>query len=259
MTFFPKKKLGQNFLVNTRIAIVEAAHASGKNVLEIGPGHGILTNELCKKAKRVIAVEKDSRLYDELSSLPKKKNLELIRGDFFDVEKGLDLSKIDIVISNIPYNLSSKIIEWLAYSKKEAILCMQREFVEHMLAHKGSKKYSRLSVYAQLSFSMTKIIDVKKGNFRPIPRVDSAIIYLKPKVDGPNYEELKIIGFLMQHKKKELKNAVIDSQKQLGISRGEAQKKGNELDKANERVFKLSPEEILEEARQIAKLIKKNS
>jgi 16S rRNA (adenine1518-N6/adenine1519-N6)-dimethyltransferase len=258
-SFFPKKKLGQNFLVNKRIAIAEAVHASGKNVLEIGPGYGILTEELCKRAGHVVAVEKDHFLWSMLSAKMKSRNLELVEGDFFEVEKSLNLSEINIVISNIPYNLSSKTIEWLSYRKKEAVLCMQKEFVEHMLASKGSKKYSRLSVYAQLSFSMTKIIDVKRGNFRPVPKVDSAIVYMKPKENAPSEEELKIIGLLMQHKKKELKNAIVDSSKQLGISKERAQELAEKFEKKNERIFKMSPEELLEEARHLIGLLKKSS
>lgn len=256
LLFPPNKKLGQNFLINKRIAVAEAEHAYGKEVLEIGPGYGILTEELVKHAKHVIAVEKDHFLYSLLSSKIKRKNLELIEGDFFESEGRLNLESVNIVISNIPYNLSSKVIEWLAYHKKEAVLCMQKEFIEHMLAKSGSRKYSKLSVYAQLSFSMTKMMDVPKGNFRPIPKVDSAIIYLKPKDARISREELEMINLIMQHKKKELKNAVVDSSKQLGLSKEEAGCFANKLKMKDMRVFKMSPEEILGSAKELIELLK---
>jgi 16S rRNA (adenine1518-N6/adenine1519-N6)-dimethyltransferase len=254
--FSPSKKLGQNFLVNKRVAVAEAMHAYGKAVLEIGPGYGILTEELVKRAKHVIAVEKDHFLYSLLSTKLRKKNLELIEGDFFKVESSLKTNDIDIVISNIPYNLSSKVIEWLALNKKEALLCMQKEFIEHMLAVSGSKKYSKLSVYAQLSFSMTKLMDVPRGNFRPMPKVNSALIYLKPKNKEISGDGLLVIGMLMQHKKKELKNAIVDSAKQLGLSKEEAAKLSSMLANKEKRVFKMSPDELLSTANEILKLRK---
>lgn len=107
MNFFgeirSKRALGQVFLVNQRIAEAEAAHAYDKVVLEIGPGTGMLTRELCKNAKRVIAVEKDSSLYEILKSEMGFANLVLINGDFFSMSnKKLGFGKVDIVISNIP-------------------------------------------------------------------------------------------------------------------------------------------------------------
>jgi len=116
---------------------------------------------------------------------------------------------------------------------------MQKEFIEHMLAVNGSKKYSKLSVYAQLLFSMTKLMDVPRGNFKPIPKVDSALIYLKPKKREISKEELMVIGMLMQHKKKVLKNAIVDSAKQLGLSKEEAAKLARMLANKERRVFKM--------------------
>jgi len=133
---------------------------------------------------------------------------------------------------------------------------MQKEFIEHMLAVSGSKKYSKLSVYAQLSFSMTKLMDVPRGNFRPMPKVNSALIYLKPKKREISEDGLLVIGMLMQHKKKELKNAIVDSAKQLGLSKEEAAKLASMLANKEKRVFKMSPDELLSTANEIVKLRK---
>ncbi len=248
------KKLGQNFLVNTDVAIAEAAHSYGMNVIELGPGYGILTRQLIKHAKKVVAVEKDTRLYTLLRTQIKSKKLTLINGDFFevDVEK---FGKPDIMISNIPYNLSSKTIDWLIQNRLQALLCLQKEFVEHMTAKENTDKYSRLSVMSRLLFSMTKIMDVRKGNFRPIPKVDSAIIYLKPKDIMISKNDAKMISLLMQHKKKTVRNALQDSRSYLKLEKESLRKIGDKISKNTVRVFKMNPDEILGTAREINSLI----
>src|ERR1700733_737369 len=122
-----KKSLGQSFLVNISIATMEAEYAKSMNVIELGPGLGILTKELCKTAKKVIAIEKDQRLFDMLSAEIQSPKLNLINNDFFLVDVS-SLGKIDIMVSNIPYNLSSKLIYWLSVNKIPALICIQKEF-----------------------------------------------------------------------------------------------------------------------------------
>ena len=256
----PKKKLGQVFLVNEHIAEVEAVHAEGKNVIELGPGRGILTKKLCEKAKFVLAVEKDEALCKILNATMKSKNLELINADFFKLGNGmLEKYKIDIMIANVPYNLSSKVIEFLIENRLQAILCLQKEFVEHMLAEPGTKDYSRLSVMSHLCIRVTKILDVKRGNFSPIPRVDSAVIYVKPLKTEITKEESHIINLLMQHKKKRLRNAFIDSRHSLGITKDDASRISEKLRNKESRLFAMSPEEILSTAREIIPLLSQKS
>ncbi len=245
MNFKANKKLGQNFLTNKNVAFAEAAHGEDKVVLEIGPGKGILTEELCNVAKRVIAIEKDERLYNYLSSSLQRANLTLINKDFFDcTEEELSLDSIDILIANIPYNLSSKVISWLYEHKLEAILCLQKEFVEHMLATEGNKSYSKLSVMSALSFKITPMMKVPKRSFFPKPKVDSQVIFIKPKEEIISKKEEEIISLIMQHKKKLLKNAVLDSKENLNIEIKELEKLFLENPSYNKRVFKLSPERL---------------
>ncbi|MGC8628925.1 MAG: 16S rRNA (adenine(1518)-N(6)/adenine(1519)-N(6))-dimethyltransferase RsmA [Candidatus Micrarchaeia archaeon] len=248
----PKKSLGQNFLVNRHIAEIEAVHAVGKNVLELGAGTGVLTNELCKVANKVVAVEIDPLLFGALKRRMLYKNLKLVNKDFFKASpEELELGSTDLMISNIPYKLSSKVIEFLSINSMQAVLCLQKEFVEHMVAHPGSRKYSRLSVMAQLSFSMTKIADVSKGNFSPVPKVDSSIIYLKPK-QRLSKDEATAINLLMQHKKKTLRNALRDALKGI-FNEAEIEAIAKKTGVADARVFKLDPDTLLG----IAKLINK--
>ncbi|MCL4365389.1 MAG: 16S rRNA (adenine(1518)-N(6)/adenine(1519)-N(6))-dimethyltransferase RsmA [Candidatus Marsarchaeota archaeon] len=256
MNFFgeirSKRALGQVFLVNQRIAEAEAAHAYDKVVLEIGPGTGMLTRELCKNAKRVIAVEKDSSLYEILKSEMGFANLVLINGDFFSMSnKKLGFGKVDIVISNIPYNLSSKMIGWLAEKRMQAVLCLQKEFVQHMMAKPDTPNYSRLSVVASLMFRINQVIKVPRGNFRPIPKVDSVVIYIKPLNVHITARQTEMIGLVMQHKKKTVRNAIIDSRSYLKIGRDRATRIADAVSNSGQRVFKLNPSQILEIAKEL--------
>ncbi|MGC8648744.1 MAG: 16S rRNA (adenine(1518)-N(6)/adenine(1519)-N(6))-dimethyltransferase RsmA [Candidatus Micrarchaeia archaeon] len=248
----PSKRLGQNFLLDKNLAKMEANFGIDKKVIEIGPGLGILTKELCKKAKFVFAIEKDHRMFDILSKNIKCKNLKLVNKDFFDVDKK-ELKEFDIIISNIPYNLSSKIIMWLAENRMNALLCLQKEFVDHMLAKEGMHSYSRLSVVSTLNFKITKIVDVSQDSFYPKPKIKSSIVYIKSTPSELKSDELNIISLLMMHKKKRLKNALLDSASNLSISKERLRSIAEALPYKEERVFKLNPNKILEISRAILK------
>ena len=248
------KRLGQNFLVNSAVAAAEAEHADGKHVLEIGPGHGMLTRELCRKAKRVVAVELDNDLFRELKANMHEGNLKLINKDFLDAdERELELGDTDIVISNIPYSISSSIIDFLLERRLQAVLCLQKEFVEHMTAKAGTRDYSRLSVMFQLCFSYTKLMRVSRGSFRPIPKVDSEVIYAKPKDRCVSDEERGIINAIMQHKKKTVRNAILDSDLYFRGMGCDTRALAELVPDKEARVFKLEPERVLALAGNIIK------
>ena len=244
-----RRRMGQNFLISTRVADAEAAHAAGKVVLEIGPGKGILTERLCKVAKEVIAVEKDKRLCSLLMGRIPSDNLKLINADFFDLSDAeLELRKIDIVISNIPYSISSPIVSWLVEKRKEAVLCMQKEFVKRMVAEAGSEDYSRLSVVCSLSLKTIEIMNVPRRYFRPEPEVDSEVIYVRP-IGSIKEEEIRTIGLLMQHKNRTLRKALVDISEELGLSREDAIEVARISGREAWRVFRLKPQELLEISR----------
>ncbi|MFI5412728.1 MAG: 16S rRNA (adenine(1518)-N(6)/adenine(1519)-N(6))-dimethyltransferase RsmA [Candidatus Micrarchaeales archaeon] len=249
------RKLGQNFLVNKDVAKTEANFGIDRNVLELGPGLGILTNELCRVAKSVTAIEKDSTLFEFLNRNVKSKKLELINNDFFDV-KQKKLSESDIMISNIPYSLSSKVIMWLGDVQMPAVLCLQKEFVEHMVSKPDTKNYSRLSVACSIQFNMTYIMDVPANDFYPQPKVNSAIVYLKPKNTKIPKKTFEILSLLMMHKKKKTRNALIDSARLLDMDKEELSKISEKINSRDKRVFQMTPDEILETSREISKQIK---
>ena len=251
-----RRYMGQNFLISEAVARAEAAHAHGKIVLEIGPGKGILTRELCSVAKRVVAVEKDTRLCTVLRSSLQYPNLKLVNKDFFDATPSeLESGYIDIVIANIPYSISSRVVMWLREHELPAVLCLQKEFVEHMLAREGEGSYSRLSVTCALSFRIIEIMKVPRNSFRPVPEVDSEVVFLEPHGAAITDAESDTINLIMQHKKKTLRNAIIDSKAELGIS----EEKLDAFVRSNDcsmRVFMMSPQQILGVAKGLASLQK---
>ncbi len=249
----PIKAMGQHFLVNRSVAEVEAEHARGKRVLELGSGYGVLTRELCRHAKRVVAVELDKNLFRALKGGMKEKNLQLMNGDFFEMsDSELGLEDTDIMIANVPYRLSSRVIDFLLEHRLQAVLCLQKEFVQHMMAKPGTRSYSRLSVMFQLGFSHTKLVDVSRGSFRPIPRVDSVVVYVKPRGTGIDATERAVIEAIMQHKKKTVRNAIIDSASALGTDNVRARKIADGLQDGESRLFKLDPERIAAIAKQVS-------
>jgi 16S rRNA (adenine1518-N6/adenine1519-N6)-dimethyltransferase len=246
----PHKALGQNFLISRDIAEMEAEYAKGLNALELGPGLGILTKELCESAKKVIAIEKDERLFNIISDEIQSKKLKLINNDFFLVDQSV-FSGIDIMVSNIPYNLSSKVIYWLGKMNMPALICIQKEFAQHMLGKPGTRDYSKLSVISALSFKSHHVKDVSAGNFYPVPKVDSCLIYLAPKSNVLDDKIISTISLIMNHKKKRLKNAIVDSSSGFGIEKDAARRVAGALEESEQRPFQLEPETILKIALEV--------
>jgi len=236
-----KKHLGQNILVDRNIIAKEAALAGDRRdsiVLEIGPGTGMLTKELAKHAKKVIAIEKDPEILEEAKRNADSSNIEWILADAMKME----WPRFDKMVSNLPYYLSSEIIFKLLEQKfGTAVLICQKEFGERMAGRPG-KNYSRLTVNAQLRAEVELCGAVSKTCFMPIPKVDSVIVRLTPKeaklpeIFGP------LTRAIFSHKKKLLKNALADSSGELGLSKEEAKELFRGLEK---RAIELKPEEIL--------------
>jgi 16S rRNA (adenine1518-N6/adenine1519-N6)-dimethyltransferase len=246
-----KKREGQHFLMDRSIADIEAKYGEGRVVLEMGPGMGILTEALCRTAKHVIAVEKDKALFERLEYTLAPKNLTLINKDFFDLGDK-EIKRANIMISNIPYKLSSKVIFWLGAKQMPAVLCIQKEFVEHMTAAPGTGSYSRLSVEAGLRFKVYRVREVPPTCFHPRPHVDSEIIYLVPKNIEIEKETDRVITMLMIHKKKTLRKALIDSSRTLGLEKSVLADIASQLKDSKIRPFHMEPERILEVAGQVA-------
>jgi len=240
------KKLGQCFLEDRNILNLEAklAKIKGKTVLEIGAGDGRLTQALLKQSpEKVYVVEKDSRFADLLRE--KFKDIEVLEGDFLEI----NLPKVDVIVGNIPYYISSDIVFKIkTLDVDSALLMVQKEFAEKMVAKPGERNYGRLSVTSQLSFDVKLERIVLRHLFNPSPEVDSAIILLKPTGNKLSQFEENIIRYIFQHKNKTVKNALLDSKmftkEELAFVEKFAKKRGRNLTK----------EEVLEIAEKLKNL-----
>lgn len=229
-----RQYLGQHFLKSQKTAkkIVDSAEITPSDVvLEIGTGKGILVPLLCDRAKKVLAYEKDSKLYTELKSKFKNlKNLELICGDGFKTK-----NKFSKFVSNLPYSKSRKAIEWLAQKKfSKAVIMVQREFGDKLLTS-DSKERRAISVVANHCFYVKKVANVDKGEFEPQPQVSSVILEITKK----NYlgaDLIKIVNKIFSYRRKKISNILA----QFGIESTN-----------QERLDSLSIEEIINLAKRI--------
>jgi len=237
-------RLGQNFLKDKNILIkeVKLAGVKGKTVLEIGAGDGRLTEHILRsRPSKLIAVEKDDEFADLLKEKFGKK-VKVVNADFLSY----DISKIDVVIGNIPYYITSQILFKIKDIEfKNAVLILQKEFAEKMIAEPNDHNYGRLSVTSQLFFDVKIIQKVSRHLFSPPPKVDSSMIVLKKRKNKVTEFDEEIIRILFQHKNKTVRNALIDSKK---FKMEEIEKLGDFLKK---RVRTLSKEKCLKISRKL--------
>ncbi|MEM4348260.1 MAG: 16S rRNA (adenine(1518)-N(6)/adenine(1519)-N(6))-dimethyltransferase RsmA [Candidatus Anstonellaceae archaeon] len=242
-----KAKLGQHFVANEEVLELEArlAQVSGKSVLEIGAGDGRLTQKLLSfGAKEITAVELDSKL---CSILKRKfgRAVDVVQADFLSFKPG----HFDRIVGNIPYYITSPIIVKLAeYDFELALLCIQKEVALRMVATPGSRNYGRLSVFCQLAFNPNVLCEISKHAFYPVPKVDSCIVTLTKTGFVPSKDLQNKIAAIFSHKKKLLKNAVIDGREALfgEKEKKKAQQIAQNLKYAKRKVFTLSTNEVLE-------------
>jgi 16S rRNA (adenine1518-N6/adenine1519-N6)-dimethyltransferase len=174
----PSKALGQNFLIDgnmLNIILDEADIRSTETVLEIGPGLGVLTARLADVAGRLVAVEKDRRLAEHIRC--RFPDVELIVGDAVKVE----LPACDKVVANLPYNISTPILERFVESEprpRRMVLTLQREVAQRLAATPRHKDYGALTLFTQLWYHVTIVHVVSPHCFFPEPQVESAIVAL---------------------------------------------------------------------------------
>lgn len=206
-----RKKFGQCFMEDPNLLRFEARLASveGKRVLEIGAGDGRLTEALLQNSpKKIFAAEIDGKFASVLREKFAGKAVEVIEANFLKIEP----PEFDVVVGNIPYYISSDIIFKLKDMKFErGVLMVQNEFARKMIAKPSDSNYGRLSVTSQLFFDVRFERKVFRHLFRPIPKVDSAIIVIKPTGISLTPFQENIIRYLFQHKNKKVRNALLDS------------------------------------------------
>lgn len=220
-----KKSLGQNFLIDPDVCPAMAAAACDKDtgVIEIGPGIGVLTAELSKTAKRVVAVELDERLKKILPlTLADCKNAEIIYGDIMKMdikkliaEKFSDCAKI-AVCANLPYYITSPIVMGLLESRLPAdniTVMVQKEAAERLCAEVGTRDAGAVSVAVSYYSESEILFEVPRTCFMPSPKVDSAVIKLKIREKPPvsvNSEEhfFRLVKACFAQRRKTLVNTV---------------------------------------------------
>lgn len=184
----PKKKYGQNFLINEGVLtkIINANDLKGKTVIEIGPGRGALSKRLIERSDSVYAFEIDKSLTSYLNPLEDKHpNFKVIYEDILNIsiDEFLESIGVDdaICVANIPYYITGPIIEKLIDAKRisSATLMVQKEVANRIIATPNNKEYGSLTVLLGYQYDVSKVTNVKNTSFYPAPKVDSAVIQLK--------------------------------------------------------------------------------
>lgn len=188
--FRPKKGLGQHFLKDHEVIremLARAGFKKGDQVLEIGPGLGALTFLLAGAVREVVAVEKDPLLSRRLRQRLDRENIQnvhLITADILGVDfgdRGLFKGQKMGVVGNLPYNISSPILEKLIQNRKSvyrAVLMFQAEFARRVSASPGGKDYGAMSVLIQYFTHVAPLLEVPREAFVPRPKVDSMVLEL---------------------------------------------------------------------------------
>ncbi len=179
------KRFGQVLLANPAIAEFEVRELDvfpGAKVLEIGGGEGALTELLLEKDVLLDCIEPDGKFAQFLNERFRKYveagTLRVVKENFLNLPPG----KYDRIIGNIPYHISSGILFKLPeFEFHHAILMVQKDFAERMIALPGEKEYSRLSVNCHFEYESKIIRIVDRSDFSPVPKVDSAVVRLVPK------------------------------------------------------------------------------
>ena len=189
----PNKRLGQHFLADPGILnrIVDALDPEpGETVIEVGPGHGSLTEVLLARGAKVIAIEKDRALAEELRYRLSATGCQVVTGDALDLDWHELQSRYPIadsrerlkIAGNIPYNITSPLIEKALTPPlpERIVFLVQLEVARRIAAAPGSKTYGGLSIGVQAQCRVEELFMVLPGSFRPPPKVKSALLRLTP-------------------------------------------------------------------------------
>jgi 16S rRNA (adenine1518-N6/adenine1519-N6)-dimethyltransferase len=186
-----RKSLGQNFLLDLNLTAKIARQAGDLtecDVLEIGPGPGGLTRGLLSEgARRVLAVEKDTRCLPALQEIADAYpgQLQIINGDALEIDPLEHLTPPVRIAANLPYNVGTELlVRWLTPKEwppfwQSLTLMFQREVAERIVAQPGSKAYGRLAILAQWRADARIVLSLPAGAFTPPPKVSSAVVHLQ--------------------------------------------------------------------------------
>ena len=213
----PKRSLSQNFLIDQNVIkkILKLADIqSNDQILEIGPGIGVLTEALLEKKAQVIAIEKDRTFSSKLKETLQDDNLQVIAADFLSYPLEEILKKNMKVVSNPPYSILSLLLAKLFnYSDffSTITFCVQYELAQRMIAKKNEKNYSSFSVFVQFYADCKLAFKVSPSSFYPKPKVTSAVIQLMPRKTDKRIDKKAFHLFVQkafQQKRKKIINSL---------------------------------------------------
>ncbi len=234
----PKKSKGQNFLTDGRVADRHISYAGireGDRVLEVGPGLGILTERVLELPCELTCIELDDILADYIGGTFGHR-LSLIRGDAVKVP----FPEFDVFVSNLPYSVSTPVIfKLLEHDFRTAVVMVQKEFADRMVADVGSPDYSRLTVNLFYRADCEVMETVPASRFNPRPKVDSALVRITPReapfrvLDERTFFKVTEVAF--NHRRKKIGTSL----KAAGMVRP-----GDDVPYLDERIEDLRPAEI---------------
>jgi 16S rRNA (adenine1518-N6/adenine1519-N6)-dimethyltransferase len=214
LKLIPKKRFGQHFLIQKSAirTIAEAALASrAPHLLEIGPGPGVLTEPLLADGRELWAVELDP---DAIAVLARRfqglSHFHPVLGDA--VKAPLDFGGPFSVVGNLPYNAATAILTRFLVAGvpwDRMVFMFQLEVGQKLLGRPGEKEYGPLSILAQLTCRLTRLMKLGPGSFRPAPKVDSAVLLFEPRPQVPVAQRKALLAFLhlsFGHRRKTLAN-----------------------------------------------------
>jgi len=202
VTIFAKKSLGQNFLIDKNVIdkIIQITKIHKKNILEIGPGTGNLTESILKENPNYLTViEKDENLCQKLF-LRFKDKIKIINNDV--LKENLEMINFNekfIVFGNLPYNISTEIIcKWVlnlneTYWFDELVLMFQKEVADRIIAKENTSEFGRLAVLMNWRLNIKKVFDIGPNSFSPKPKIDSTVLHFIPKKEFQKFKNSKNI------------------------------------------------------------------
>lgn len=212
------KKLGQNFLTDENIKkkILETIIISKNDIiLELGAGNGAISEHISKKAKKAFFIEIDNSLITSLErKINTNNNVKIYNEDIlkFNLKDLIKKYKNIRIIGNIPYNITSKILNFLekfSENIKDIHLVIQKDFAEKIT---NKQKDSGISLILNYKFKITKIFDIKPNSFKPAPKILSSLIKLEPNFNKKyiiNYDFFKkIIKLSFEYRRKKIKKTI---------------------------------------------------
>jgi 16S rRNA (adenine1518-N6/adenine1519-N6)-dimethyltransferase len=247
----PNKLLGQNFLVEPTLYAKLCAYAAldvSDVVLDAGAGFGWLTCFLADKCKSVIAVEKDPHIAIVLRQYVKEKtNVTVVEGDVLKIA----LPPFNKSIAAPPYYLSSQLVLWLLERKVDcAVLILQKEFVERLVALAGSEEYGWLTIAVSMSAEVAVLDSVPKEMFYPQPEVDSVIVSLKPYKEKAFHVKdsvffIRLVKWLFTQRNKKIAKAMAPFiRDNFKLSKHDAENLASTLPHRDRRSRELSPKDF---------------